>query len=261
MRPKSMMLLLLALGCGLVASIGISQVINRNHDAAPAEETESILVAAKDIKVTEPLSDKNVKTEEWPKSKIPPDTVRDFKEVEKKMAGSTILAGEPIRKAKFAVDKRMDTIPPGYRVYAVPADASTTAGNLLQPGDRVDVLLAVKPSVGASGHVARTILQDVRVFAVNEQWRPPEGASKSDETIAAKTVSLLVTPVQAEVLAVATEMGGHIRLSLRNATDQQVADTDGTQENEVLRGSSKSDRNKEWNSDTDKPSDKTAGVL
>ncbi len=71
MRPKSLILLLLALGCGLVASIGISQVMaNRNQAVAPTVETERILVANKDIKVNEPLSAKMFKSKIGPKKRF-----------------------------------------------------------------------------------------------------------------------------------------------------------------------------------------------
>src|SRR2546423_201562 len=133
MRPKSLMLLLLALGCGLVASIGISQVMDaRNKAAGPAVEKEPIFVALKDIKVNEPLSEKNLKLEDWPKEKIPADAIRDLKEIQGQRAGGTILADEPLRKAKFAIDKRIDEIPHGYRVTTVSADAVSATGNLLQ---------------------------------------------------------------------------------------------------------------------------------
>jgi pilus assembly protein CpaB len=242
MRPKSLILLLLALGCGLVASIGISQVMsNRNQGAAPVVETEKILVANKDVKVNEPLSDKNVQVEDWPKEKIPVDAVHDFKELDGQRAGGSILVGEPIRKAKFAVDKRIEEIPHGYRVVAVQADAVSATGNLLQPGDRVDIVVSVKHSGGlqtTATQVAKTILQNVRVFAVNEQWRPSEGKDKSDDSITARTVSLLVTPDEAETIALASDLG-RIRLILRNPDDDQFADTEGTEENEILQGKNK----------------------
>lgn len=247
MRPKSLMLLVLALGCGLVASIGISQVIeSRNRAAAPAAEKEPIFVATQDIKVNQPLTPLIVTLEEWPKEKIPADAIRDLKEIQGQRSGTTILSGEPLRKAKFAMDKRIDEIPAGYRVVAVPADAVSSAGYLLQPGDRVDVLMyvdATNANNGIQHSLTKTILQDVRVFAVNEQWRPAE--DKSNESIAAKTVSLLVTPVQAEKMMQATEMG-KIRLVLRNPDDPQVAETNGTDSSELLTGMSGADRNKEW---------------
>ncbi len=156
MRPKSLMLLLLALGCGLVASIGISQVIeSRNRAAQPAMEKEPIYVATQDIKVNQPLTPQIVTLEEWPKEKIPADAIRDLKEIQGQRSGTTILAGEPLRKAKFAMDKRIDEIPAGYRVVAVPADAVSAAGYLLQPGDRVDVLMYVDAQNAKSGRAAK----------------------------------------------------------------------------------------------------------
>src|ERR1700733_10261391 len=121
MRPKSLILVLLASGCGLVAAIGINQVMANRNQAAPVIETDKILVANKDIKVNEPLSEKNVQVEDWPKEKIPGDAVRDLKELDGQRAGGNILVGEPIRRAKFAVDKRIEEIPHGYRVVAVQA--------------------------------------------------------------------------------------------------------------------------------------------
>jgi pilus assembly protein CpaB len=257
MRPKSLMLLLLALGCGLVASIGISQVMDaRNRNAAPEVEKEPIYVALKDIKVNEPLSEKNLKLEDWPKEKIPSDAVRDLKDIQGQRAGGIILADEPLRKAKFAVDHRIEEIPKGYRVVAVPADAVSATGNLLQPGDRVDMLLAIKNNSGVQNQYAKTILQDIRIFAVNEQWQAAEG-NKSNETIAAKTVSLLVTPAQAETIALASEMG-KIRLVLRHPDDEGISDTQGTEESELLSGGVKSNRNKEIPGAT---GDQSGGIL
>jgi pilus assembly protein CpaB len=250
MRPKSLILLLLALGCGLVASIGISQVLDRrNHDAEPAVEKAPIYVALKDIKVNDPIvTDKNVKLEEWPKDRIPSDAVRDAKDYQNQRAGGLILAGEPIRKAKFAIDNRIAEIPKGFRVEAVQSDAVSATGNLLQPGDRVDVLLTVKNVGNTSNQFAKTILQDIRVFAVNEQWRPTEG-NKSDESIPAKTVSLLLTPAQAQVIYLAEAMG-RIRLVLRNPDDNEVAATAGTDAEAILQSSLAGDRAKESGDDT-----------
>ena len=47
MRTKSVLLLMLALGCGLVASIGITQVMAKRSSGSPAAtgETQSIFLA------------------------------------------------------------------------------------------------------------------------------------------------------------------------------------------------------------------------
>ena len=56
MRAKSMVLILIALGCGLVASIAISQVMERGAGSDNAAlETVQIYVATADIDVNEQL--------------------------------------------------------------------------------------------------------------------------------------------------------------------------------------------------------------
>jgi pilus assembly protein CpaB len=133
-------------------------------------------------------------------------------------------------------------------VVAVPADAVSATGHLLQPGDRVDVIVYVSANSrsGIEQPMTQTVLQDVRVFAVNEHWRT-EG-DKGAETIAARTVSLLVTPPQVELVTLAAEMG-RIRLSLRNPGDEVVAETSGKGASDLLGGGDSGDREKEWGSE------------
>ncbi len=246
MRAKSLILLLLALGCGLVASIGISQVIDRNKQPAPAAvETAPILVALKPINSTERIKLDKVKLEQWPKDKIPKGALTKPEEVENQRAKITMFEGEPIVRAKLMGEEdRRPTVevPPGYRLVAAPADSVSAVGNLIQPGDRVDVLVYVKANfnntINQAG--AMTILQDIKVFAVNDQWRSSE--DKGSESIAAKTVSLLVTPEQAEKLTLAEQLG-KLKLVLRSPDDNlKVESTDGTSPQDLFGQTEKFDR-------------------
>jgi pilus assembly protein CpaB len=109
-------------------------------------------------------------------------------------------------------------VPPGYRLKAVHADAVSAVGNLIQPGDRVDVLVYLKNfKGGAQMQATSTILQDIKVFAVNDQWRPND--ESGGESIATKNVTLLLTPEQAERLTLASELG-KVSLVLRSPDDQ-----------------------------------------
>ena len=62
MRMKSLILIFIALGCGLVASIGISQVMDRGGSGGSLE-VEQILVALNDIDIGSKLDAANVKLE------------------------------------------------------------------------------------------------------------------------------------------------------------------------------------------------------
>ena len=54
MRPKSLLLLALALGCGLIASIGISQVMEKNKGDGTVVK-EPIYIAKHTINLGDPI--------------------------------------------------------------------------------------------------------------------------------------------------------------------------------------------------------------
>jgi pilus assembly protein CpaB len=234
MRTKSIVLLVLALGCGLVASIGISQIIEQNKNAPAATETEAILVAMKPITAQEQLKAESVKLEQWPKNLVPKGALTKIEEIEGRRVKHSLAPGEPILQIKLVgeQDKRPTIeVPPGYRLKAVHADAVSAVGNLIQPGDRVDVLVYLMNfKGGAQMQATSTILQDIKVFAVNDQWRANE--ESGNDSIAAKNVTLLLTPEQAERLTLASELG-KVSLVLRSPDDNLKT--------EVSRGTTASD--------------------
>jgi pilus assembly protein CpaB len=98
-------------------------------------------------------------------------------------------------------------------------------------------------SRGIQDTVTRTILQDIKVFAVDDivdLEREKEGVKR----IAAKTISLLVTPEQAAKVVLATQMGT-INLVMRSPEDdQRVANFQATP-SELFGSPAKSERKKE----------------
>lgn len=230
MRPKSLILLALALGCGLIASLGINQVMSRgNTPVADKGEMEPIYVALKDIEINDPITPEQIKLEKWPKDKLPPGALTKLEDVENRRVRSKLYAGEPILDKKLLKkgeenERATDHIPPGYRVVAVKVDAAATGGYIIKPGDRVDLLvhLVRNLSKGIPETTTKTFLQDVKVFAVNDIITDTEGKG----TITAKTVSLLVKPEQSELVTHAARLGG-ISLSIRPPHDEEVVETDG----------------------------------
>ena len=99
MRPKSLMLLILALGCGLVASIGISQVMDRHSKQQVAVETTPIYVALHNINLGDPIDASMVSLQEWPKDKIPPGAISQLDDLEGRRPRATIIQGEPLLDA------------------------------------------------------------------------------------------------------------------------------------------------------------------
>ncbi|HEV7279158.1 MAG TPA: Flp pilus assembly protein CpaB [Pirellulaceae bacterium] len=224
MRGKSMILIVVALGCGLVASIGVSQVMTQRAGANSAgPETAEVYVASADVNINDPLDAKNVTLAVWPKDKIPEGAVTEVTKLEGQYARSWIYQGELILEKKLT-NVRGDNvvIPEGFRVMPLQVEASRMS-KLIKPGDRVDVMLYVPPREGFES-VVKTILADVRVFSVNAKVE--RAVDEKDEELA-RFVDVLCNPEQSEVLTLAAEMGS-ISLSLRRPDDPTVTKSDGT---------------------------------
>lgn len=260
MRPKSILLLTLALGCGLVASIGISQVLeHRNAQPAATTEMQPIFVALNEIGPHSVVTPQSIKLEEWPKDKVPPNAITKLEDIEGKRTKIRIFAGEPILTGKLIgmgeVDGASGQIPKGYRVVAVRVDAVSGGSSLILPGDRVDVLVYIgrNPGNGIVDTSVKTILQDISVFAVDTITSAARKNDKEEAVITAKTISLLVTPGQAEKVTMATELGS-IRLVMRSPEDQGEGETYGTSVSQLLdSGGSKGDRNEEEQANEPEP--------
>ena len=243
MRSKTVILLVLALGCGLVASIGISQILQR-QDQGPAGDTAPVWVVMTDIKRSDLLTMQNLKLEQWPKEKIPPGALSKLEEVNGKRAKVALYAGEAVLDKKILGKDQQDfsnEVPPGFRLFTVSADGVSSHGGLLHPDDRVNVLVYVSKGTGISVTGTKTILEDILVFAVNDQVRTQE--DKVNESISAKTVTLLVTPAQAEKLALANQIG-KISLIMRSPSDKGSSSQNGTTLRDILI-TDKSDRDAE----------------
>lgn len=266
MRPKSLLLLALALGCGLVASIGISQVMDRNSRRPAAKvDTAPIYVALHNINTGDPIDASMLSLEEWPKGRVPRGAISNLEELEGRRPRSAIIEGEPILEAKLLAPGQMAdpirSIPKGYRLKTIAVDAEKSAAGLLGPGDRVDVQLFVRRDTrnGIESAKSKVILQNIRVFAVDQTvQRSPDGG---EERTIAKTVSLLLTPQQASKLGLAENLG-EVSLIPRNPDDEDTGDWSEYSADDLLGGTNEAgSREREQTRDeTEKPAD-TAGLL
>jgi pilus assembly protein CpaB len=248
MRPKSLLLLALALGCGLVASIGISQVLERNSGPQKSLETVQIYVAKHNINLGDPIDDTMLSFEEWPKDKVPRGAISKLTDIQGRRPRTAIIEGEPILEGKLlAVGQVADpikAIPKGMRLKTIEVTAESAAAGLLGPGDRVDVQLFVQKDErkGIEAAKSKVILQNIRVFAVDQTvQRSPDG---SEERSIAKTVSLMLTPDQASKLSLAEQIG-KISLIPRNPDDEESGSWADVTIEDLLQDGEKNNRAKE----------------
>ena len=153
-------------------------------------------------------------------------------DAEKPFIGSAVhrgvIKGEPLTETRVVKPGERGflaaIVAPGHRAVSVPVNATTGVSGLFFPGDQVDVILTHSVKRGETERfVSETILRDVRVLAVDQSVQDIEGEEKKE---VAKTATLEVTPKQAEVIAMLSDLG-KLSLSLRS-----IARPDG--EDDVL---------------------------
>jgi pilus assembly protein CpaB len=220
MKMKSIVLLAMAIGCGLVAMLGVQQVLS--GDRKPPVETGKVLVSLTNIMPGQPLDDTNVAFKDWPKDKVPEGAVIKPEQYTERSLRVSAVPNEPIMLAKLnekGVFGGSSEIPKGMRVATVPVNMTQTHSGLILPGDRVDVVVTYSLNVANYGQIkkTKTILQYLEVFSTDNirQSAVPNGENKE---VNAKNISLLVTPDQYNLLMLA-ESKGTLSLALRRRDD------------------------------------------
>jgi pilus assembly protein CpaB len=190
-----------------------------NHSGkptAPAHPAVQVLVAKSDLYIGDTLKPSDVTWQVWPDGPLSPAYIVLGKSRLQDVAGTLvtnrIAAGDPITLAHLTRPDRGSLaaiLQPGDRAVTVNVTPSTGMAGFLAPGDRVDVILT--HTVGASGpgavthHVSETILRGVRVVGVDQTLTDKKDDKK--DAVIPKTTTLEVTPKEAEIIAVAGDMG------------------------------------------------------
>ncbi|MDR0276556.1 MAG: Flp pilus assembly protein CpaB [Paucimonas sp.] len=254
MKTPSVLLLAGALtlagGAALLARVllapAAAPVATQAPEAAPSAVAKSaVLVATRELKPGQFIDHSLLRWQETD-SVLPADQVYlrgqdDMGLVVGATVRRAVAAGQPLYANALVRPGEpgflASVLTPGMRALTLPTTSVAAGQGLVGPGDRVDIILslnsnALKGRELIPGHMypppfaAQTLLRDVRVLAINRNARSldhslraktPEtsGKAKADELQLFDTVSVEVTPRQAERLALSKEVGV-LQLALRS---------------------------------------------
>ncbi len=239
MKSKSIVLLAVSLGFGLVAAFGISQVIGKSggQSAAPVQRKKPVIVAKMNLDIKSKLTEENVTLTEWPEEMVPEDAVTSFDDLKQMLTKSPIYKDQPVMHASLVHknDAGILNIAPGHTVVSINVAADDTIGGLLQAGDRVDLMAVFQGKDGGlSSAFTRTFLKNVKIFAVGKNTTATERGDARGESI----VSVEVTKKNAEKI-VLVQQYADIKMTLVSGEPGQEADETpggGTGLDEILYG-------------------------
>lgn len=214
MRFKNLFTLLMALAlAGMVAFVGNAWIESRLDQTQ--EEEVNVVVAAADIPAYSTISPNQLRLDRRPRRLTPADPVQDPAAIVGKKLRESVYRGEILLSKRVVDDSSssplLEALPRGMRVMTLRLDDISGHAGFLLPGSRVDIISL------QSGQKATTVLKNIKVLAVG-QTLIAEGS-----TVKGGTVTVEVTPQQAEILTEISSAGG-IRLVLRRQNDDTGLD-------------------------------------
>ncbi|HEV3164617.1 MAG TPA: Flp pilus assembly protein CpaB [Isosphaeraceae bacterium] len=221
MNGKSVIVLVLAVVCGLGAMYGTSQLLSR--DRGKQVETQEIVIAVRDLKAEEVIKESMVELTKMPRDSVPAGSFTSIKDVIDRSLQIPILKDEPIVDPKLSPKGTpaglVSRIPTGMRAFAVEINEQTGVSGFIMPGHRVDIVQTKVGSNGVPINDSELVLQNVLVLASGQTLTRPE-----DKSIMSHTVTLAITPRQVEALVTARTKGP-LTLSLRGVNDNDLSAT------------------------------------
>jgi pilus assembly protein CpaB len=125
---------------------------------------------------------------------------------------------------------------PDSRAISINVDAASGVSGLIWPGDYVDVVMTQESTTASDkknpdqqhGTLSETVVQNVRIVAIDQEIVQGGSASNATAGKVAHTVSLQLAPEQVKKVTVAAQLG-KLSLAVRSAVDRQdTGDTDTT---------------------------------
>ncbi len=233
MRRRLLLVLTAASLTGLLTSFLVYRTVSRMADRG--QETENVVVATINLEVGDPVTLTHVKLSPWPKANVPDGAFRSLPEVEGWVARISIVAGEPLLKAKL-LDPELAgrggllamLVPEGFRGVTIKVNRAVQESGFIHPNSHVDVVVSIAKGGQSKTRIAKVVLQNILVLAAGQTVEMRE-----NKPVSVTTVTLALTPEQVERLAVAQTVG-RLMLATRNLRDDQVIRTEGATAGSLL---------------------------
>lgn len=213
-------------------------------------DLRQVVIAKVDIKEMETIDDRKIQISTVPDTYVMPGAFDKIEDLYNTIASTPIKKGEQITSPRVTYPGGKTglsrQISEGKRAISIQIAEDEAVGKLIKPGDRVDILSLLDYGSGRIEMMkVKTVLQDVYVLATGKRVTNeiPMVGLKVDKEIKAlnlntynnfNTITLELTPSDAQKLLFLRKVGGGIYISLRNNTDKVKEKIGGTRLFDVL---------------------------
>jgi pilus assembly protein CpaB len=238
MRNRIFAVLAIAVLAGGGLAYGTYNLMQNQPVKTVASPTQPVVVAAADLSLGSELKKEDLTVVSFPAGQVPDGTFAKPQDIVGRGLIVPVVKNEPILSAKLASKEAGAGLPPvipeGMRAVSVRVNEVVGVAGYVLPGTRVDVVATQSPTNSPVDTTSKVVLANVQVLTAGMRMEQEEKGKPVQVTV----VTLLVTPEQAERLALASTEG-KIHLALRNPLDQGAPVTPGIRP-AVLMGMAKS---------------------
>src|SRR5687767_8119402 len=226
---RTILVIAVATVMATVATLAVYAAVSR----IPVREVEvastQVVVAVNRLPTGTRLAAKDLKLVAWPASSPLPSAFDKIESVVDRGLIAGLVENEPVTESKLAPLEAgaglPPSIPPGMRAMSVKVDEVVGVAGFVVPGTRVDVLVTFESRNQATDSVARVVVSNVQVLTAGTRF-DQEKARQDNRPIPTSVVTLLVTPEDAQRIALAAA-DGRIMLTLRNPLDNAPTESAG----------------------------------
>lgn len=251
MRSKVIMLAV-AVALGLIAVLfGARYLESAKAEIATGAEPVLVLVATRDVPAGTPaeqlLDQQFAEEREVPRMYVADGAISAVSSIKGRVLAVPLTRGEQLTSSRFKVAEEVGlayALPEGYVAISVPDNPARGVSGFISPGDYVMVICSFDPGE-LDEAVSKILIKKARVLATGtetSQTVSPQGANEQNGGMLAnsgtgtgvQTLTLSVTPVDAERLVFAQEVGS-VWYTLLSSSSTVVPDTAGETYPPVLR--------------------------
>src|SRR5215203_1153597 len=226
-NTRTALVVAIAVTVAALASFGVYRAIQ----SMPVRQVEvrSLyqVVAAMDMPMGTMITKDQVKLVAWPASS---PVSKGFTTVESVLNRGLIDAvsmNEPLTETKLAPIEAGAGLPPsitqGMRAVSVKVNEVVGVAGFVVPGTHVDVMVTLRRDE-TKDSMTRVVVSDVQVLTAGTRF--DQEKARDGQPIPTTVVTLLVTPPDAERIALAASEG-EVMLTLRNPMDRKPTETTG----------------------------------
>lgn len=235
MKSFNVKLLLVSLILALITTyVGYSYLKRIEEASVKKPKYIKILVAAEDIPKRTKIEPSMIKEIEVIQESYLLSSIQNKDEIIGMFTKEIILAGEPIPAERLIEENKEDLslrIPVGKRGISISADEMGGVGDLIKPGDSVDVyvtfdeyVLDGKNTKTLYKQMTKLLLQNIQVLAISKEMERTD--DQRLDTPVLYSITLAVNTEEGERL-IFGEDSGKIKLALRPLNDKNIYDTSG----------------------------------